>query len=311
MRTLSLIFFFLCCGWINAAEEPAVLRLNHDDVVAFVGGADVAARVRTGHLESLLAGRYPTVRFRNFGWEGDTVFAQPRDVGFPPFQEHLLKASVSVIVVQFGRTEAMSGTNTLSPFLLAYKSLLRDFTRITPRLVLVTPVPFENGGGLLPNLALKNGDLEQFADAIRALGMELHLPVIDLFKELSNSPARLTDDGLQLTPYGQAKVAKAFARQAELSDVAKAAGEAGRDGTWANLKFEALRQAIIAKNRLWFNYWRPQNWAFLGGDRTEQPSSRDHLNPKIRWFPAEMEKYPALIEKKEKEIAQMAVEVMK
>ena len=80
------------------------------------------------------------------------------------------------------------------------------------------------------------------------------------------------------------------------------------DGQWQNAKLEQLRQAVIAKNRLWFNYWRPQNWAFLGGDRIEQPSSHDHRDPKIRWFPQEMEKYPKLIAEKEKQIESLASE---
>ena len=63
------------------------------------------------------------------------------------------------------------------------------------------------------------------------------------------------------------------------------------------------RQAIIEKNQFWFDYWRPMNWAFLHGDRTEQPSSRDHRNPNIRWFPQELEKFQALIQQKEGEIA--------
>jgi hypothetical protein len=45
------------------------------------------------------------------------------------------------------------------------------------------------------------------------------------------------------------------------------------------------------------------NWAFLAGDRTEQPSSRDHRDQKIRWFPAEMNQFLPLIETKEREIA--------
>jgi hypothetical protein len=65
----------------------------------------------------------------------------------------------------------------------------------------------------------------------------------------------------------------------------------------------------VAENRLWFNYWRPENWAFLGGDRTEQPSSRDYRDPKIRWFPAEMEKFVPMIEAKEREIAKQADEL--
>src|SRR4051812_32466771 len=103
MKRFCLPLLFLSCGWRFAVADALQLKTN--DIVAFAGGGDVAARVRTGHLESLLAVRYPTVRFRNFGWEGDTVFAQPRDVGFPSLEEHLLRAGASVIVVQFGRSE--------------------------------------------------------------------------------------------------------------------------------------------------------------------------------------------------------------
>jgi hypothetical protein len=66
---------------------------------------------------------------------------------------------------------------------------------------------------------------------------------------------------------------------------------------------------VIAKNRLWFDYWRPQNWAFLGGDRTSVPSSRDHRDPKVRWFPAEMEKFVPLILAQESQIRQYAAGV--
>ena len=70
--------------------------------------------------------------------------------------------------------------------------------------------------------------------------------------------------------------------------------------------FRALHTTIVAKNRLWFHYTRPQNWAFLAGNRTNQPSSRDHLDPTKRWFPEEMEQWVPLIEAKEKEIQALA-----
>jgi hypothetical protein len=284
--------------------------LERGDVVAFVGGADVEAAQHTGHLEALLAATYPgrEVRFRNFGWEGDTVHAQPRDVGFPPLKEHLRRAGVSVIVLQFGRTEAMSGRSGLSVFVSDYQKLLDACTQQTPRLVLVTPPPFEKGSGLLPDLSSRNSDLVEYADAIRRIARQRNLPLVDVFADLgraSHREPRLTDNGLQLTPRGHAFVARAFARQLGFDERAGAPDE---NGVWPNDVFERLRQAIVAKNRLWFNYWRPQNWAFLGGDRTEQPSSRDHRNPNIRWFPLEMEEFVPLIEAKEREIAELARE---
>ncbi|MGZ8940040.1 MAG: hypothetical protein ACXW32_12580, partial [Limisphaerales bacterium] len=91
---------------------------------------------------------------------------------------------------------------------------------------------------------------------------------------------------------------QAFARQLNLKAPLLSEGVA-----WSDAKLEKLRQLIISKNRLWFDYWRPQNWAFLAGDRTEQPSSRDHRDPKLRWFPKEMERFLALIADKENEIS--------
>jgi hypothetical protein len=285
--------------------------LERGDVVAFLGGGDVAAAQHAGHLEALLALKYRGlgVRFRNFGWEGDTVFAQPRDIGFPPLKAHLQRAGASVIVLQFGRAEALSGRDRLAGFVAAYEKLLDECAGQTPRLVLVTPPPFEKGGGLLPDLSVRNADLATCANAIRELARRRGLPWVDLFAELrgeSHRDPRLTDNGLQLTPRGHALVARAFARQLGLGELADRAGEPDEHGAWPHAPFERVRQAVVMKNRLWFDYWRPQNWAFLGGDRTQVPSSRDHRNPSIRWFPEEMEKFVPLIQRAETRIDEAA-----
>ena len=89
----------------------------------------------------------------------------------------------------------------------------------------------------------------------------------------------------------------------------KLAEESG--GAVPNKENDYLRQLIAAKNRLWFHYTRPQNWAFLAGDRTEQPSSRDHKDPSKRWFPEEMKQWLPLIDAKEKEIWALAAKAAK
>jgi hypothetical protein len=104
-------------------------------------------------------------------------------------------------------------------------------------------------------------------------------------------------------------MAREITRQLGLGQVTKHIDADRADGMLKPDSAERLRQAIQAKNRLWFNYWRPMNWAFLHGDRIEQPSSRDYRDPKIRWFPAEMEKFMPLIEAKEKEIAGLAAAI--
>jgi hypothetical protein len=285
-RGFALIFS--CAAWVSPAAER--IELKSGDIVAFVGGADVAAAQHTGHLETLLTIAHLGVRFRNFGWEGDTVFAQPREINFPPLVEHLRRAKASVIFVQFGRTEVFT-EQAFKAFRPAYEAMLKDFSSVTPRLVLVTPVPFEKAAEPLPDLSQRNADLEKIAAIIREVAREQKLPGVDLFKALSGQKQRLTEDGLQVMPEAHAWVANAFAVELGFSELA-----------WPNPKYEELRKMIVVKNRFWFDYWRPQNWAFLGGDRVQQPSSRDHRDPKVRWFPAEMEKFQILIAQQESEI---------
>jgi hypothetical protein len=82
-------------------------------------------------------------------------------------------------------------------------------------------------------------------------------------------------------------------------------------GNPVNAQAQALLATIIAKNKLWFDYWRPQNWAFLAGDRINQPSSRDWRDPSIRWFPPEREAFLPLIEAREMEIDALATKLSK
>ncbi len=302
-----ILFLLLVLAGTNSPRAFSA-EIRDADVVAFVGGGDVSASQYTGHLESLLAADHPTAHFRNYGWEGDTVFDQPRDVGFPPLKSHLQRARASLIFIQFGRTESLQGPGKLQAFGLAYKKLLADLRPISARLVLVTPPPFETAPEPLLNLATHNSDLAAYVELIRQIAQEEHLDLVDLFSELSRSAtSRLTDDGLQITPRGHALVALAFARHLGLSG--EKAGAPSSSGAWSNPDFESLRKAIVAKNRPWFNYWRPQNWAFLGGDRTEQPSSRDYRDPKIRWFPTEIEKFNDLIAARETEITALASKI--
>jgi hypothetical protein len=179
--------------------------------------------------------------------------------------------------------------------------------------VLVAPPPYGNTGGLLPNLASHNRDLAAFVREVHALATRWKLPLIDAYRELSgiNEPHEpFTENGLQLSIVGQAAIAKAFAQELGFSALAdKAGGLNPQTGTWSNPAFERVRQQVLVKDRLWFNYYRPQNWTFLGGDRISQPSSRDHKNPTVRWFPQEMEKYIPLIKAREEEISTLAREI--
>jgi hypothetical protein len=310
-RWILLLVFLGMLSWaIPAAEPKATLQFRHGDVIAFLGGGDVAAAQFTAHLESLItfqaAGK--NLRFRNFGWEGDTVFEQPRDFGFPALIDRVQKVKPNLIFVQYGRGEALQGKRSVADFRKVYGDFVGKLSGIG-KVLLVTPPPFETPEEPLPNVALRNAALAEYVQAIRDLGKEKELPVLDLFEtfaDTNQTPLKLTSDGLQLTPKGHALVAQALARLCGFNSATPRAGEVSGSGEWPNSSFEKLRQAIIAKNRLWFDFSRPQNWAFLGGDRVTQPSSRDHRDPNKRWFPEEMEQFPNLIAQKEEQIWKMA-----
>ena len=102
-----------------------------------------------------------------------------------------------------------------------------------------------------------------------------------LFVELPDGPTR---DGLHPTEAGHAARAGAVARAL------------GRDERPVPTD---LRRSIREKNRLWFDFWRPMNWAFLEGDRDEQPFSRDPRDNRVRGLAIEMQDFLPLIRKLE------------
>lgn len=310
-RLLSGLLAFALPGAASAAVRP--LRTN--DVIVVLGGANAVAAGQSGHLETLLQAAHPghRLRFRSLAWEGDTVAAQPREVNFPASAELLAREGATLALLDFGQSEALDPAMTPAAFRAAYARRLDELGRVTPRLVLLTPPPFGNPPGEAgPDLAAARERLAELTVVIRDLAAERRLPVADVFDGLTGpevDAAGLTSDGRQLTDFGQAQAAFAVAPA-----LAPALGAPPRPGVEADGRFvspglEALRQAVVAKNRLWHACWRPTNWAFLGGDRTEQPSSRDHRDRNVRWFPAEMEEHGPLIREAETRVESLAAQV--
>lgn len=294
----------------QAADARLVLR--PDDRVVFVGGAASIAADQAGRVETILTLARPGLRprFRTVAWEGDAIDDHPREPNFPALTNLLVRAQATVVALQFGALEAFDGPARVPAFRTGYERQLADLARALPqtRVVLVTPPPFETKAPPLPDLTRTNDTLVRLVDVIRELATAHELPVVDLFRELQSPPpagATWTVDGRELTAAGHGHVAAAWAEACGRPDLAAKARD---EAFWARPDIAALREAIGTKNRLWFDYWRPMNWAFLNGDRTEQPSSRDHRNPAIRWFPAEMEQFPPLIAEAEVRIESLAAQ---
>jgi hypothetical protein len=301
------------------AEEPFFKK---GDVIALVGGEDMVAASEYGYLELLLTRALPDyhLKFRNLAWEGDTVFEQPRQLNFPTWEQQLEKIGATVVICQFGQMESLAGKEKLGEFVAAYKKLLDRFSGGGKRrLILIAPSPVTPSEFLsrVVNQQMAR-NLELYSNGARAIARE-PIPGLDPGPpprarfvgpiDLYNDSRSLLHDGRHLSSAGHKEVAYlvGHAVDAPVEDLYLLLRN-GLDRKDHN-KLSELLSLIVAKNRLWFDYWRPQNWAFLNGDRTTQPSSRDHRDPNVRWFPAEMEQFLPLIAAKEEEIWKLAGEL--
>src|SRR5205823_3478382 len=113
--------------------RPPEFKLQTNDVVVFLGGANVVAAQETGHLETLLTVKVHGLgaRFHTLAWEGDTVYAQPRDLNFPPLKTQLRRVGATVAFLHFGQTESLQGRDALTGFVSAYEKLLDELTVAT------------------------------------------------------------------------------------------------------------------------------------------------------------------------------------
>jgi putative heme-binding domain-containing protein len=305
MRLLSA--FLLACSAGLAVAEPFELKPN--DVIALAGGSNIERTRFNGYLQTSLIASKPElkIKVRNFGWEGDTVFEQWRDGGnyqnLNPkraaaekrisaetgtdswrqqrdWRQQLKEAGATVVIAQFGQMESLNGVDKLPQFIEAYERLIAEFADEGRRVVLVSPVPFEG------SLEAQNAAILQYSQAVKALADRLRQPFINLSSLMMATTPRRMDNGYQLNEAGHHMIAKMIVEGLGLKPVTN----------------EAVRAQVLEFERLWFDYWRPMNWSFLMGDRTNVPYSRDWKDSTKRLFPQEMQDFLPLLDQAEKNI---------
>ncbi|WP_221622296.1 family 16 glycoside hydrolase [Larkinella rosea] len=279
-------------------QSSTSLLFKPEDVVVFTGGTNIATMRKDGILETLIMAAHPTTKLHvwNLGWDGDTAFEQFRDVGFGKWGRNLDSLGANVVFAQFGQMESLEGTNEIPRFIAAYQTLLDGIRKTGRSIVLLSPIPFEPDRSYLTpegksdNL-LKTAPVEAYADAIKKLAESEGYGFVDLFHPVRSSASfgSLTTNGLHLNPDGQRLVAELILKGLNLP------------GAFSG-NLTPLREEILTKNVLWFNYWRPSNWAFLNGDRITQPFSHDWKDKTRRIFPEEMKAFEPLIREAEQRI---------
>ena len=251
--------------------------LGENETVVFVGGTNFVREAKSGELEALLTKAFAKQKpvFRSMAVDADTVYLQERELNFGTWRQQLEAVGATVVIAQFGQMEALDGVAKLPEFVAAYHRLLDEFSARTVSLVLVSPMLFQKPAyPNVPDLTKRNEEVKAYSKAIEAIAKQrgaifvdvTELPAMAMHQSqrLANAPLpddakSYTHDGIHLTPHGLLSVAvnvfgvlngKAIPTDAELS------------------------AAIVEKNRLWSQCWRPSNWNFAYGDRASQPFAR-------------------------------------
>jgi len=282
-------------------KKKQSFRIGPDAVIALTGGSNIERTRFNGGLQAQMIASQPEgkIKVRNFGWEGDTVFEQWRDGGTEHWRQQrdwkrqLAEIGATVVLAQFGQMESLGGVEKLPAFIAAYEKLLADFAAGGRRVVLVSPMPFEKSRFLLaPDLTQRNRDVRAYVDAIRDLAARVNAEFVDLYSLCVIHGARagrLTDNGYQLNETGHRAVADWIAGSLGITPRALA-------------ETAAVRREVVEMERLWFDYWRPMNWAFLSGDRTSVAYSKDWRDDSKRIFPEEMNDFLPLLKQAEENI---------
>ena len=276
------------------------LKLEENEICAFVGGTNLVRLLKSGYLETLLTRHFSerNLLFRDFTWEADTVYRQGtvierwRKDAFGNWSAQLKRAKVTLVFVQFGQMESLRGANGLAGFQDAYTQLLAKLANDGRRVVVISPTPFEKSSPLLPDLSRRNTDLQNYVRVAEEVARDGKHRFVNIYAPLRASTKRLTSNGVHITPESQPVVATAITRQLGLS--------IDWDPTLSD-----LRSAIQKKHRLWFDYWRPANWKCLFGDDGERifgRASGDGLTFRQEWG-----KLPAMLQESEAVVRKLAV----
>ncbi len=326
-------FAFSPARWAQAEDPPtgAVRGLiprtdtppdpQSAPMIVILGGTNAHEMQRHGYLETLLAAGAPdrAARVRNLAWQADTVYRQQRPRNFylgglaPPNQDpdHRGRIAADTIILWMGQNEALDARPS-ETFAKAYTQLVEQLRPFAHRLILVTPVPFEDPLDLGVDLEARNDRLAQHAKMIRDVAQQKHLDLVDLHRAAAEQPGQppRTRDGSHLNARGHWWVASQLAADLQNDPVIRL-NEPSWPAASLDDEAEAVRQKVLAKNQLWMRYWRPTNWAFLYGNRQFVESSRDHNNYKERWFPAAVESLASPMDQAEVEIQAAAKAISK
>jgi lysophospholipase L1-like esterase len=263
------------CGQETAASSKPQIEFKDGDRLVLIGNTVFEREQRYGAFEPrfALALGDMKVSVRNLAWSGDTVFGHARSYFGPPEEGlqrlgvHLEMLKPTVVMLCYGSELAFDHLAGLPEFLSGYRSLIDLIRAKSPgvRVIVVAPPPLENLPAPLLDLTSENKNLSSLRDAIRKFALVQNASFVDWFELMGGQPKPgivskpLTENGVHYTRAGYEKLS---------TKLIEGLGLKMPDAPAPAL--DSLRSAVVAKDTLFFNRWRPHNETYLFGFRKHE-----------------------------------------
>lgn len=260
----------------SSPPQASAFEFRDGDRLILLGTTVFEREQRYGAFEPRLALALGDMKIsvRNLAWSADTVFGHARSYFGPPeeglqrLSGHLEMLKPTVAMLCYGSELAFERLGGLPDFLTGYRHLIDLIRAKSPgaRIILVTPPPLEDLPPPLPNQDDANKNLSSLRDALHKFALSQNTYFIDWFELMGGLPRSglptakpLTENGVHYTREGYEKLAAKLIEGLGLHTPAV-----------PQVALENLRRAVIAKDTLFFNRWRPQNETYLFGFRKHE-----------------------------------------
>ena len=249
---------------VKVVPQPlAPLELRKHDHICLVGNALGERMQHRNWWETGLHSSFPKLELtvRNLCFPGDEPQSRSRSKDFGSPHEHLRHSEASVILYFFGFNESFKNLQRFEKDLgkVIQAAQKQDFNEDgeAPRIVLISPIAFENTGNPnLPNGEEHNKRLQETTDLIRSVAEKFKVGFADVFAPtktlFESSEEQLTLNGAHLNDAGY----KAFAPilHKALFDTEFVSNE-------------SLKPEIADKNFHWWHRYRAVNGYSIYGSR--------------------------------------------
>ena len=276
---------------LHSHGQAQTLELKKGDSICLVGNALGERMQHHNWWETLLHQRFGGLELsvRNLCFPGDEPFERIRSKNFGDPDAHLTHSKASVVLYFFGFNESFHGESGVTAFaeqikrLVAHTKQQNYSGKGVPRIVLVSPIAFENTGDAnLPDGVDHNQRLELYTSALADAARQQNVGFVDLFHPtltlFERHDERLTLNGAHLNDAGYRALAPVLMRG--LFGDARTADAKSSDGR-NEPDFNQLKAEIDDKNFHWWHRYRAVNGFSIYGDRGKAGSDGTYNNTDV------------------------------